>query len=167
MPDKEKPENEEQSAEQEATGSKKKLFVIIGLVVLLLAIAGGVTYFLMAGGESEASDDTTPEIQPAIYMDLKPPVLATLMVDGRQRYMQVSLNVMGRDQAVLDAVDYHMPSIRSKLNALYGGADFKMAQTIEGKEALIAETLTSINAVLEAEGEPLIEAVYFTNFVMQ
>lgn len=60
-----------------------------------------------------------------------------------------------------------MPSIRSKLNTVYGGVDFKMAQTIEGKEALRAETLKLVNAVLEAEGEPLIEAVYFTNFVMQ
>lgn len=163
-----KVEGGEEGEEQQAPSSKKKLIIIIALAVLVLAVAGGATFFLMG---DDASEDTAEEpevvIAPAIYLDLSPPMLATLSVDGKQRYMQVSLNVMSRDQAALDAVEYHMPVIRSKLNSVYGSIDFKLAQTIEGKEALREETLSVINGVLEAEGEVLIEAVYFTNFVMQ
>ena len=158
----------EEGEEQQAPSSKKKLIIIIALAVLVLAVAGGATFFLMGGDANEdAGEEAEVVIAPAIYLDLSPAMLATLSVDGKQRYMQVSLNVMSRDQAALDAVEYHMPFIRSKLNSVYGGVDFKMAQTIEGKEALRDETLKVINGVLESEGEALIEAVYFTNFVMQ
>lgn len=168
MADEDKVDEGQEGEEQSAPSPKKKLIIIIALAVLVLAIAGGVTFFLMGGEDNEASEEVAePVAAPALYLDISPPMLATLSVDGKQRYMQVSLNVMSREQAALDAVEYHMPSIRSKLNTVYGGVDFKMAQTIEGKEALRAETLKLVNAVLEAEGEPLIEAVYFTNFVMQ
>ncbi len=168
MAEEEKVDGGEEGEEQQAPSSKKKLIIIIALAVLVLAVAGGATYFLMSDdGSEEVSEEAEVVIAPAIYLDLDPPMLSTLSVDGKQRYMQVSLNVMSRDQAALDAVEYHMPFIRSKLNSVYGGADFKMAQTIEGKEALREETLKVINVVLESEGEALIEAVYFTNFVMQ
>lgn len=168
MAEEEKVDGGEEGEEQQAPSSKKKLIIIIALAVLVLVVAGGATYFLMSDdGSEEVSEEAEIVIAPAIYLDLEPPMLATLSVDGKQRYMQVSLNVMSRDQAALDAVEYHMPFIWSKLNSVYGGADFKMAQTIEGKEALREETLKVINVVLESEGEALIEAVYFTNFVMQ
>ena len=168
MAEENKVDGVEEGEDQQAPSSKKKRIIIIALAVLVLVIAGGATFFLMGGDDSEDSaEEAELVIAPAIYLDLNPPMLATLSVDGKQRYMQVSLNVMSRDQAALDAVEYHMPFIRSKLNSVYGSVDFKMAQTIEGKEALREETLKIINGVLESEGEALIEAVYFTNFVMQ
>lgn len=168
MAEQDKVEGEQEGEEQQAPSSKKKLFIIIALAVLVLAVAGGATFFLMGDDDNEeVAEEAEVVIAPALYLDLEPPMLATLSVDGKQRYMQVSLNVMSREQAALDAVDYHMPFIRSKLNSIYGSADFKMAQTIEGKEALRDQTLKAINDVLEAEGEALVEAVYFTNFVMQ
>lgn len=162
-------EGGQEGEEQQAPSSKKKLIIIIVLAVLVLGIAGAATFFLMGGEEGEENSEEPEEVvlAPALYLEVKPAMLATLAVDGKQRYMQVSLSVMSREQSALDAVDYHMPSIRSKLNILYGGVDFKMAQTVEGKEALRAESLSIINGVLEAEGEALIEGVYFTNFVMQ
>ncbi len=168
MADKNEVEGGQEGEEQQAPSSKKKLIIIIALAVLVLGVAGAATFFLMGGEESEeGAAEAEVVVAPAIYLEVKPAVLATLSVDGKQRYMQVSLSVMSREQTALDAVEYHMPSIRSKLNILYGGVDFKLAQTVEGKEALRAESLNIINGVLEAEGEALIEEVYFTNFVMQ
>lgn len=166
-------ENQAEENEQEegapATSSKKKIIIIALVAVLVLGIGGGAAFFLL-GGEEPAEDETVVEEEvqgPALYYDLTPPVLTTYTVNNRQRYMQVSLSVMAREQAALDAVEYHMPSIRSKLNALFSAADFKMLQTVEGKNALIEQTVAAINAILEAEGEPPIETIYFTNFVMQ
>lgn len=169
MADDKKAENEEEVETEQTASPKKKIIIIAALVVLVLVVAGAAAFFLMGSdSEGSASDGEDEVVQlPALYMDLSPPVLATLTVDGRQRYMQISISAMGRDQSGLDAVQYHMPSIRSKLNGVFGSADFKMAQTIEGKEALRGQALTTINEVLTAEDEALIEAVYFTNFVMQ
>jgi len=166
--DDKKPEDEQESDDQ-AVSPKKKIIIIVALVVAVLAIAAGVAFFLMGdGGEGDDADsEAALDHLPALYMEVSPAILATLTVDGRQRYMQVSLSVMSREQAGLDAVQYHMPSIRSKLNGVFGAADFKMAQTVEGKEAIRAQALKTINNVLTAEDESLIEAVYFTNFVMQ
>lgn len=163
-------ENEEQGgAEAEAPSSKKKLIIIIALVVVVLGVAGAVVFFMMGDSDSGDTEEEVVEevVEPPIYLPLSPPILSTFNVEGRQRYMQVSLSVMSRSQEALDAVDYHMPVIRSKLNALYGGVDFKMVQSVEGKLALQEETVEIVNGILEAEGEPLVESVYFTNFVMQ
>ena len=132
-------------------------------------MAGAVVFFMMGDSDTADAEEEVVEevIEPPIYLALNPPILSTFNVEGRQRYMQVSLSVMSRSQESLDAVEYHMPVIRSKLNALYGGVDFRMAQSAEGKVALQEETVEIMNGVLEAEGEPLIESVYFTNFVMQ
>lgn len=161
-------EQTEGTEEQEQGSSKKKLFIIIGLAVLVLVIGGAVSYFLMSGDSGSEDESSSENVQqPALYLDLTPPILSTFAIGGKQRYMQVSMSIMSRDQAALDAVEYHMPSIRSRLNTLFSGADFQLTQTAEGKDALRVETVKQVNAVLEGEGEPLIEEVFFTNFVMQ
>ncbi|GEM_PF-784931 len=114
--------------------------------------------------EEEVVED---EKKRALYYEFKPAVLATFNQGKKVRYMQVTLSAMARDQAALDALDYHMPLIRSKINSLYSSQDFQFVQTEDGKLALQAETINVINALLLAEGEPSIEDVYFTNFVLQ
>jgi flagellar FliL protein len=164
-----KAEDQEQEEGAAAPSSKKKIIIIAAVALLVLGIGGGAAFFLLGGEEPvEGEEVVEEEVQgPALYYDLTPPMLTTYTVNSRQRYMQVSLSVMAREQAALDAVEYHMPSIRSRLNALFSAADFKMLQTPEGKGALLEQTVDAINVILEGEGEPPIETIYFTNFVMQ
>lgn len=168
---------EEDKKEQGEEGEKKsgKKTIIIIAIVALVAIGAsvGVTLMLLGGDDSaegeegaEAAEQVEVKL-PAVYMDLKPPFLITLNVNGRQRYMQVHVSVSSREQASLDAVDHHLPLIKSRINSLYSAQNFEEIQTEAGKEALREQSLTLINEVLEAEGESPIENVFFTNFVLQ
>ena len=61
-----------------------------------------------------------------------------------------------------------MPAIRDRVIILLSSKDEASLLDTEGKELLRAEVLAAVQAVLqENTGVPGVEAVYFTNFVMQ
>jgi flagellar FliL protein len=164
---------EEQKAEetQESGGkSKKKLIIIIVLVAILaVGLSVGVTLFLLTGSDEKSEEAVPEEVikTPASYLEIKPPFLVTFSVEGRQRYMQISLSVSSRDASVFTGLEYHMPLIRSRLLSTYGGMNFDVIKTEAGKVELQTKTVEVINSVLESEGKGQIENVYFTNFVLQ
>lgn len=166
-------EDNTEQTEEAGPKSKKKLIIVIALVaVLAVGLSVGVTLFLLSDGDSSDSEEeqAVPEEivkEPASYLDINPPFLVTFNVDGRQRYMQISLSVSSRDAAAFNTLEYHMPLIRSRLISTYGGMDFNVIKTEPGKVDLQLKTVEIINSVLESEGEGLIENVYFTNFVLQ
>jgi len=165
-------ENNEESENGEGK-SKKKLIIIIAIVsVIAIAASIGVTVFLLGDDEpSVVAEETVEEVEeplaPATYSSINPPFLVTFNVNGRQRYMQISMTVSSRDASSLDALEHHMPFIRSKVISAYSGLDFATIQTEAGKEALRLQTVDVINEVLEGEGAEGIENIFFTNFVLQ
>ena len=48
-----------------------------------------------------------------------------------------------------------------------GSSNFNELQTPEGRSGLVDRMLTTVNQVLEQEGEPAIKRVLFRNFVVQ
>ncbi|WP_163833119.1 flagellar basal body-associated FliL family protein [Spartinivicinus ruber] len=164
-------EQEQAQEEEKETGGNKKLILFIVIALLLVGISIGVTVFLMLGEEEnggETEQPTEPVKQPAVYQSLDPPFVIDFNVGGRQRFLQVSLTVMGRDPGALDGLTKHMPLIRNNLVLLIGGFDYHSLQKEEGKEKLREALTKSIQEVLEKEiGKPGIEQVLFTNFVMQ
>ncbi len=105
---------------------------------------------------------------PAVYLSLEPAFVVNAVGQGSTHYLQVSMDVMARDPAVIEAVKKHMPVIRNNLIMLLSSQDQAVVSTREGKEKLRAEALTEIQKVLkEQTGETGVEAVYFTIFVMQ
>lgn len=164
-------ENTDQAGEEESGGSKKGLIMMIVVVLVAVAVSVGVTMFLLGGDDSgteaEAAAAEPEPTGPLIYYDLKKPVLSTFNVNGRQRYMQIELSFASRDQAIIDALELHLPLIKSRLNGLFSQQDFEAIQSDENKKALRESALNMVNEQLEAEGAKPIENIYFTNFVMQ
>lgn len=164
-------ENNTEEAQESGNKSKKKIIILIVLVAILaIGLSVGVTLFLLTGSDDNSGDEAVPEVEvktPASYMEIKPPFLVTFNVEGRQRYMQISLSVSSRDGSAFTSMEYHMPLIRSKLISTYGSMDFNFIKTEAGKVELQAKTVEVINSVLESEGEGQIENIYFTNFVLQ
>ena len=165
---------DDNKAEDTGEGKSKKKLIIIVAIVAVIAIASsvGVTLMLLGGddesaGANEAVEVVEEPLAPASYSNITPPFLVTFNVDGRQRYMQISMTVSSRDATSLDALEHHMPFIRSKIIAAYSGLDFTAIQTEEGKEALRLQTVNVINEVLESEGATGVENIFFTNFVLQ
>ena len=162
-------ESKAEEGQEGEGGSKKKLIIIIVIVAILaVGLSVGVTWFLLGGGEDSESEPVVEEVKvPASYIAIKPAFLVTFNVGGRQRYMQISLSVSSRDASALDALDHHMPLIRSRLLKVYPAQEVEQIRTEEGKLALQTQTVEVINQVLSSEEAGEIENIYFTNFVLQ
>ncbi|HKS13288.1 MAG TPA: flagellar basal body-associated FliL family protein, partial [Pseudomonas sp.] len=106
---------------------------------------------------------------PAIYEPLTPAFVVNFNQNGRQRYMQVSITLQGRDQAALDALKVHMPVIRNNLVMMFSGQGFDtLAGSPVGQEMLRQKATAVVQEVAQKEvGKPVIDQLLFTNFVLQ
>lgn len=164
---------DEQEIEQAPKRSKK--WFIIGGLALVLIVAGAIAVPMLMGGDEPdaeaeaAAEESQPQDDPAIYSGIHPPLLINFLDDrGRSRFLQISLEVMSRDQAVIDALDAHNAVIRNNLILLYGDIKMDDLSGRAGKAKMLEDARAEINAILEERtGEGGIEAVYFTNLVVQ
>lgn len=160
--------------------SKTKSIIVFALagVVLTAATIGATLYFsgalhsatasTAAGDDPAAAAPAPKSDQPALYLALDPPFVVNFENDTTARFLQVSVELMARDQVVLDAVKQHMPAIRNNLVMLFSSQRYESVSTREGKEKVRADALTEVQKILqERVGQPGVEAVYFTSFVMQ
>ncbi|KJH80987.1 flagellar basal body-associated protein FliL [Stutzerimonas stutzeri] len=156
---------------------KLKLIILIVLGVLLavgLSI-GGTIYFMSRGASEPAHTDeakhsqAAPQRQAATYEVLAPAFIVNFAnVGGRQHYMQVSVALMSRDQAALDALKEHMPLLRNQLVMLFSSQEFATLATPVGQEMLRQQATASVQELAQKEiGKLAIEQVLFTNFVLQ
>jgi len=167
---------EEESATEDAAQSgggmmKKLIFAGIGLVLVGAGIFAGLTFL---GGDEPAEGEEVAEAAdaadgPALYTSLHPPLVVNFNDSvGDAHYMQITMEVMARDQNVINSVREHTPVIRNSLILLYSGAIYEEITTRDGKEKMLADGLAEIQSVMtEQIGEPGVEAVYFTALVIQ
>lgn len=168
----------ENTEEKPSGGGKKKLIIMVVVALLLVGLSVGGTLLALdllvekpavTNEEGEVvEEEVVEEKKTAIYYPLKPEILASYNVRGRQRYVQADMTLMLRDESVIEVIELHKPMIRNSLVLLFGGQVYEELQTAEGKEYLRQQALETIQGLLEQEiGEPGIEQVLFTNFVMQ
>jgi flagellar FliL protein len=78
------------------------------------------------------------------------------------------MEVMARDEAVIENVKTHMPVIRNNLVLVFSNQNYETISTSAGKQKLRDEALAEIQQILKSEtGKTGVEAIYFTSFVMQ
>ena len=158
--------------EVEKSGDKSKLIMVIVILALLLLLAvGAVAYLLLVGGQSAAAlSEQAQEAQAApgepIYVDVSK-VLVNLQHGGRTRYVQADIELMSYSPKVIEQAQRDMPAIRDRLLFLISAQDFAALKTVQGKEALRADALQAVNAVLGLAPPDAIEALYFENFILQ
>ena len=170
-------ENTEAEAEAETKGGKGKIIMIaVGAVVLLAAgvFAGPMVQNMMGGGEEPAADAAEapaeePQGKDAIYQGIHPPLLINFIDErGKGRFLQISLELLTREESVVEAIKTHTPVIRNNLILLYGDIQYADVSTRDGKAKMLDMALEEINKILEEQtGEQGVEAVYFTNLVVQ
>jgi len=155
--------------------TKGKLKLIIAIVVAMLLAIGlsvGATWYFMHSAQSKpaapVADSAPVGKQPALFEPMAPAFVANFNLNGRQRYMQVSITMLGRNQADLDALKVHMPVIRNNLVMLFSGQDFSTLASPVGQEMLRQKATASVQEVAQKElGKVVIEQLLFTNFVLQ
>jgi flagellar FliL protein len=152
---------------------KSRALPWIALAVLVLAAAGGAAawFKLKAGpkaGAKPAAAAPAPVTAP-LYYKLDPAFVVNFGGEGSARYLQITVEIMSRDAPVLDVIKNNDPAVRDQLVQLFSSQDNGTLMTIEGKDKLRAATLDAIRKVIDGVGGSgkLIEAVYFTSFVIQ
>ena len=88
--------------------------------------------------------------------------------NGRVRHLQVSIQLRLDNVADAPLLQEHKPAIQHELVMLLSGREAKNVRSTQGKEKLRAEATEILKKTLqESTGKPLINAVYFTAFVIQ
>jgi flagellar FliL protein len=151
----------------------KKIILISVSVLLLAGIGVGAMLFLKEDppAGSEAADEVTENVTRVadpFYQGLDPDFIVAFQNPKTVRFIKLSIEVMTRNDDVIEDVKLHMPAIRDRVIILLSGKSEDSLLETDGKEQLRKEVLAAVQNVLkENTGEPGVEAVYFTNFVMQ
>jgi flagellar FliL protein len=183
--DKDKKDKDKKGSAESPPGDKKKsklLFIIIGAVVLLGGGAGAFFAFKpkpgATGGQTaaaekpekgEKADKPGAKKAPPLFFKFDPAFVVNFGGEGSARYLQVTVEAMSRDAAILEELKTDEPAVRNDLVVLFSSQDNATLMTTEGKDKLRLATLDIIRKNLNSEGTKgsQIEAVYFTSFVIQ
>ncbi|WP_460134908.1 flagellar basal body-associated protein FliL [Pseudomonas sp. S1_E04] len=146
------------------------LLIVVGLLLAIGASVGGTWYIMHtnASKAAPAAETATNVKQPAIFEPMLPAFVANYNQNGRQRYLQVSITLLARNAADLEALKVHMPVIRNNLVMLFSAQSFDALATPVGQEMLRQKVTASVQEVAQKElGKVVIEQALFTNFVLQ
>ncbi|MDX1517841.1 MAG: flagellar basal body-associated FliL family protein [Woeseiaceae bacterium] len=170
-------ETTEAAADEAAQGGGMKkmiLFGVIGLVLIGIGIFAGPAVMNMISPPAETGADGEEAVAtvadgPPIYQSLHPPLVVNFKDEsGDSHFMQITMEVMSRDQGVINRVRDNVAVIRNALILLYSGAILEEIETREGKEQMLEDGLEEIERVMvETTGEGGVEALYFTALVIQ
>jgi flagellar protein FliL len=187
--------DETSTPESQPTGKKAMnplVLVVIASLVTASTVGGGLYFALAskvdsaaaaaeeaeeeAGGAAPAAKKKTTAKKgkqekkaPAQYVKLDPPFVVNFEAKGIMRFLQITVEVMTRDNATVDLLKQHDPLVRNNLLMLFSNQDFAKINSVEGREALRVEALKCIGEAIKSEGgKPKdVEQLYFTSFVMQ
>jgi flagellar FliL protein len=143
---------------------RRRLALLLLLLLPLTALAAP------AAGDAEKSTGSDP------YVALEPFVL-NVQDAGRIRFMQVKVQLLAGDPKVREILKEHIPPIRDAMIMLLAHQNAETVQTMEGRETLRAQALAAVQEVFArvtnadpkapAPEKPPIEALYFTDFIIQ
>ncbi|MEH6625196.1 MAG: flagellar basal body-associated FliL family protein [Motiliproteus sp.] len=168
----------DEAAQPEGKKSGKLVLILIVLAgVLVLALGGGAAWYFLSGDDTADTDAVEQQVKKkeAIYVKIrtsggKPYFVVNFTTEkfGSQRFLQVFIEARTRDSSVRDALTKHMPLVVHSLTSLFAVQTLSDMQTAEGKERLRLQATEKVKEIMQTEiGEPGIEEVFFTNFVMQ
>lgn len=163
---------------------------LIMAVLLTAALAGGGAFFyfskqaakpVAAAGEAAAAgehgetadgahDEAKADAQgasPNDFFPLSPQFVVNLNDEEAMRFLQVEVQIIAKKAAAMEAVKLNDPVVRNRLMLLFSSQTYHALLTREGKEKLQLDALAEINKVLDEQKKPHINAVVFTNMVMQ
>lgn len=169
MADKEEAPDQE-TPEKSGGMGKMIMFGAIGLALLVVGVfVGPMIKNMISPPEEVAEAEVEPAAGPPIYQSLHPPLVVNFKDEfGDSHFMQVTMEVMSRDQEAINSVREHTPAIRNALIFYFGSANYEAVITREGKQQMLDEALAEIRKVMEEQtGDGAVEEAYFTSLVIQ
>jgi flagellar FliL protein len=116
-----------------------------------------------------ASDDEA-EKTPSVYYKIEEPFTINFVNQSqkRARYLQIKVALMAKDQEALDNAVLNLPMIQDELRTLFSQQTYESLSTLQGREELDKKATEQVRSIMEQEtGNPEIERVYFTSFIIQ
>ncbi len=102
------------------------------------------------------------------FIPLNPPIVVNIMDGQRIRHMQVIIEIKLVNPENSGKIDLHKGPIRHELILLLSSQDAVTISSALGKEQLRKDALAAIQKVMmELEEDPIVESLYFTNFIIQ
>ena len=130
------------------------LMSVMVLVSLLSAFVGAAA--------EEAAEVRYVPLQPAFVTNFG------LSDDGNLSFVKADVSIRVSSQAAEMAARYHLPALRNAMVLLLSRQDEAAVSSGSGREAIRAEALAELRSILETEeGNPYVEDVMFTNFIVQ
>jgi flagellar protein FliL len=114
-----------------------------------------------------ASHGESGPAKAALYYAIDPPLVVNFEDGSVVRFLQITMEVMARDQKAIDSVQRNIPLIRNNLLLLMSNRNYQTMMSREGKEKLRAEALAEIRSVQKQQGGEDVDDLLFTSFVVQ
>lgn len=161
----------------EGKGKNNKL-MIAGAVVLILLLAGGAYFFLFNGQDKAATDKDGTELSSdgsvkavagsALYVPLPRPFVFNVPGSGRDRMVQIKVQLLLRGKENETLAMRHIPLIEGSLLQTFSSSNADDLSAAAGRDALKNKALSDLQqALLEVVGSVVVDEVLFTGFVMQ
>ncbi len=175
-------ENEDLDLGEEGKGSKKKLIIIIVLALVLLGGGGGAAWFFLMGDEpppqgeqatarkdaGEEDGEAEDENAPPIYHQFKPVFVVSLPPGGKQKMLQLELQVLTHQAKVDDFLTTNDPMVRHHILNLLSEQTGEMLDGAEGKQRLRQAIIDKIKQLMKENGKRgEVDNVFFSQFVLQ
>ncbi|WP_162046856.1 flagellar basal body-associated protein FliL [Vibrio taketomensis] len=164
----------EESANNTPKGNGKlKLIIIIAVAVLTVIGGGAGALFFMGSGDDAANAEmanvsATPAETPVSYVNIAQPFLFNVTGDEKDRLVQINVQLMVRGLENENLARYHSPLVESSLLGTFASATVEQLRSANGRIELRDKATEDVKASLtRAVGQPVIERVLFTDFVIQ
>lgn len=175
----------EQELQMEESAPKKGKMMII-IIAAVVVIIGAVAAFFLLGGSSDESEldeleteqvvEQAPSstgigstnVGTALYVAMPRPFVFNVPGSGRDRLVQIKVQLMVRGTDAEETTKMHIPMIEGTLLRVFSSSNADDLVTEAGKIAMREQSLREVQkAMQEIAGNPVIEQVLFTGFVMQ
>jgi flagellar basal body-associated protein FliL len=120
-------------------------------------------------GQLAAQPVNFSALDPPLYQSLDPAFVVALNdAQGQPHYLQVGVQLMTRDEKAVDRIAQYLPAIRNNFLMRMSQMPFEQLANPTGQAELRDALLAEAQTVMEQNtGSAYIEAVYFTNLVVQ
>lgn len=121
----------------------------------------------VSGARAEEEGEEAAPSAHVEYVEVAPDIVTNYGTGGRLHFLRAKVTVRADSTEAAEAVRHHMPYVRDRLLVALSGQDPAKVHSMEGKDSVRQKALAEINAFLEAEGEPTIQDLLFTEYLVQ